>query len=85
MFDVGVGVLTRDTVLYNDVFDVVVPKGTIVVMFWRDGVPTVEFKGLNIVCRKIDGKWFAEVYGQMLVLKFPKGGECYPFTYFKNT
>jgi len=81
----AVGILTKETRLHNEVFDVTLPAGTIIsFMGWRNGVPTIIFKGVDIRCEWRDGYWYAIVYGRPVLIKFPNGGVPYPFQYFKD-
>jgi hypothetical protein len=81
----GVGILMRATTLHNDVINITLPAGTIVSFIgWRNGVPTIVFKDVDVRCEWHDGYWYAIAYGKEMLIKFPKGGICYPFLYFKN-
>ena len=55
-------------------------------MDYKYGVPTVTVKDLPIRMMKIDGSWYAEVYEQLMAVRFPKGEEKlpYPLSYFRN-
>jgi len=83
----AVGILTRATRLYNDVMEITLPSGTVVSFIgWRDGVPTIIFKDVDVRCEWHDGYWYAIIYGKPVLLKFPKqnGKLPYPFMYFKE-
>jgi len=60
-----------------------------------NGVPTVWFlrsdplgavKGVGIKLLRIDGRWFADCWGLLLLMEFPKGSNAlpYPLSYFKS-
>jgi hypothetical protein len=83
----AVGILTKDTTLHNETKSITIPKGTIIsFMGWRNGVPTIIFKGIDIKCEWHNGYWYAVVYGERLLLKFPSrnGKLPYPLCYFKG-
>lgn len=78
------GILRRGFTIYNHKIRVRVPSGVKVFFCHSNGVPTVKFDGFDITLMKIDDRWFAEVYGCLLLMEFPKGGLPYPLSYFKS-
>jgi|YelNatPaOPRAMG01_1025707.scaffolds.fasta_scaffold00613_57 hypothetical protein len=83
----AVGILTRATVLHNSVMDITLPAGTIVSFIgWRNGVPTIVFKDVDVRCEWRDGYWYAIAYDKQMLIHFPKrnGKLPYPFCYFRQ-
>lgn len=65
------GILRSGFTLHNHVYRVEIPKGTPVAAgFDRDTrLPTVWFQGLDIRLIKFEGRFYAEVYGVLMVLE----------------
>jgi hypothetical protein len=83
----AVGILTRATVLHNSVMDITLPAGTIVSFIgWRNGVPTIVFKDVDVRCEWLDGYWYAILWNRPILIHFPKrnGKLPYPFSYFRQ-
>jgi len=79
----AVGMLTKDTTLHSiNGFEIKIPKGTVV--FMDVAKKSVTFSNVNVRCVYSDGYWYAIMFGRRMRLRFPKGGVCYPFSYFKD-
>jgi len=61
-----------------------VPRGTRVFFSYSNGVPTVRFDGFEVTLMRVGERWFADVYGSLLLMDFPNGGLPYPLSYFKS-
>lgn len=79
----GFGVLTKQFTIVNDVYKINIPRGLEVRFGVVNGTPTVTFNP-NVRLIRVDGSWFAEVYGCLMRINFnPAKPLPYPVSYFK--
>lgn len=79
----AVGILREGFVIQNHKYQVRIPKNT-VVFFSNNGVPTIRFRDYPITLMRIDGRWYAEFYGSLMLVDFDPNNPPYPIAYFKN-
>ena len=79
-----IGVLTKGFTIHTvDNRDITIPKSTIV--FFDTSRREIRFKGFrHVKMVQRDGKWFAEIFGELFAIVYDAKKPPYPISYFKH-
>jgi len=75
------GVLNQPFTIINDRYRIKISKGTRVGFSGSD-TPTIDFQGKDVRLMRIDGLWYADVYGCLMLVNINIEKPPYPISYF---